>query len=112
MLGVQSLESRAVIGKVLIVWRLGLLHPYLPDRSRPARRVIGGGRRAWLLLFSYFYYKGGCQVFIWNYEVAGRRLVGGNSRCRLPWNPRSRTARDLGHPAESGGGAKAGPAPE
>ena len=43
MLGFQSLESRAVIGKVLIVWRLGLLHPYLPDGSRLARGVISGG---------------------------------------------------------------------
>jgi hypothetical protein len=99
MLGVQSLESRAVIGKVLIAWRLGLLHPYLPDRSRPASGVISGGTARLAALFSYFYYKGGCQVFIWNYEVTGRRLVGVNSRCRLPWNPRSRTARDLGHPA-------------
>jgi hypothetical protein len=43
MVGFQSLESREVIGKVLIVWRLGLLHPYLPDGSRLARGVIGGG---------------------------------------------------------------------
>jgi hypothetical protein len=43
MLGVQSLESRAVTGTVLIAWRLGLLHPYLPDRSRPALGVISGG---------------------------------------------------------------------
>ena len=43
MLGVQSLESRAVKGKVLIVWRLGLLDPYLPDWSRLARGVISGG---------------------------------------------------------------------
>jgi len=43
MLDFQSLESRAVRGKVLIVWRLGLLHPYLPDRSRLARGVISGG---------------------------------------------------------------------
>jgi len=27
----------------LIVWRLGLLHPYLPDGSRLARGVISGG---------------------------------------------------------------------
>jgi hypothetical protein len=51
VLGVQSLESRAVIGKVLIVWRLGLLHPYLPDRSRLARGVIGGGTARLLTLF-------------------------------------------------------------
>jgi hypothetical protein len=43
MLGVQSLESMAVIGKVLIAGRLGLLHPYLPDRPRLARGVISGG---------------------------------------------------------------------
>jgi hypothetical protein len=43
MVGFQSLESRAVRGKVLIVWRLWLLHPYLPDGSRLARGVICGG---------------------------------------------------------------------
>jgi hypothetical protein len=43
MVGFQSLESRAVTGKVLIVWWLGLLHPYLPDGSRLARGVISGG---------------------------------------------------------------------
>ena len=43
MLGFQSFESREVIGKVLTVWRLGLLDPYLPDRSRLARGVISGG---------------------------------------------------------------------
>jgi hypothetical protein len=43
MLGFQSLESMAVTGKVLIAGRLGLLHPYLPDGSRLARGVIGGG---------------------------------------------------------------------
>jgi hypothetical protein len=43
MLGFQSLESREVKGKVLITGRLGLLHPYLPDRSRLARGVISGG---------------------------------------------------------------------
>jgi hypothetical protein len=43
MLCFQSLESREVTGKVLIVLRLGLLHPYLPDWSRLAHRVISGG---------------------------------------------------------------------
>jgi len=71
MLGSQSLESRVVTGKVLIAERLGLLHPYLPDRSRLARGVIGGGTArlaafcfliSIIFLFSYFYYKGGCQV--------------------------------------------------
>jgi hypothetical protein len=51
MLGFQSLESREVTGKVLIAGRLGLLHPYLPDGSRRARGVIGGGTARLLTLF-------------------------------------------------------------
>jgi len=51
MLGFQSLESREVTGKVLIAGRLGLLHPYLPDRSRLARGVISGGAARLLTLF-------------------------------------------------------------
>ena len=51
MLGFQSLESREVRGKVLIVWWLGLLHPYLPDGSRLARGVISGGTARLLTLF-------------------------------------------------------------
>jgi hypothetical protein len=42
MLRFQSIERKIVTGKVLIVGRLGLLHPYLPDRSRLARGVISG----------------------------------------------------------------------
>jgi hypothetical protein len=38
----QSLQNKIVIGKVLIVGWLGLLHPYLPDRSRLARELISG----------------------------------------------------------------------
>jgi hypothetical protein len=54
MLGVQSLESKAVIGKVLIAEWLGLLHPYLPDRSRLARGVISG-RAARLAAFVFLF---------------------------------------------------------
>jgi hypothetical protein len=54
MLGFQSLESRAVTGKVLIVLQLGLLHPYLPDRSRLARGVMSGGT-ARLAAFVFFF---------------------------------------------------------
>jgi hypothetical protein len=42
MLRFQSIERKIVAGKVLIVGRLGFLHPYLPDRSRLARGVISG----------------------------------------------------------------------
>ena len=41
--------------------RLGLLYPYLPDRSRLGRGVISA---LGCFLFSYFYYKGGCQVLV------------------------------------------------
>ena len=48
----QSLERKIVIGKVLIVGQLGLLHPYLPGRSRLARSY-GWRDRAYLLCFAF-----------------------------------------------------------
>jgi hypothetical protein len=64
MLRFQSLERKIVTGKVLIVGWLGLLYPYLPDRSRLARAVISRGAARLGALFSYFYYMGGCQVLV------------------------------------------------
>jgi len=41
-----------------------------------ARSYKWWGGALWFFCFSYFYYTGGCQVFIWNYEVTWQRLMG------------------------------------
>ena len=84
----QSLERKIVIGKVLIVGWLGSLHPYLPDRSRLARGVVSGGAARLVILVSYFYYMGECQVLFENSR--GVNVVTGMER-----------SGDYGKPARS-----------
>ena len=75
MLGFQSLESRAVTGKVLIVLRLGLLHPYLPDGSRLGRGVISGGTArlaAFVFLIFIIRLVVKCYLRIREYPVGGK----------------------------------------
>jgi len=87
MLGFQSLESREVTGKVLIVWRLGLLYPYLPDRSRLARGVIGGGAARLAACVCLIPIIGVGVKFIRELGCVTRAMSGSKLCCRLCRGP-------------------------